>query len=74
MSGTAVKGNQQLPDEFDDVTAEIKYPPITKDTTEKEFVHKAGNGYMTWVVVAGAGGVLGFVLFMWGVSQMVKWF
>jgi hypothetical protein len=67
-----VDSHDQLPSEFDEVTSEIIYPPITKDTTEKEFVKKAGNGYMTWVVVASAGGVAGFVLFMWGLWGLIS--
>jgi hypothetical protein len=69
----AVDGQSQLPSEFDEVTSEMQYPPLTKDTTEKEFVKRAGNGYMTWVVVGAAGGVVGFVLFVWGIYGIFTW-
>jgi hypothetical protein len=73
MSGAIAGGDQQLPNEFDDVTAEIKYPPITARTTEKEFVRKAGNGYLLWVAGASVVGVGGVALFVWGVHELVKW-
>lgn len=72
MSGT-LDGNAPLPGEFDEVTSEIVYPQITKKTTEKEFVRKAGNGYLMWVVGFGILGGAGFVLFIWGVWEISKW-
>ena len=73
MFDGAVNSQDQLPSEFDEVTAEVHYPPITKETTEKEFVRKAGNGYLTWVVVSSVAGVGGFGVFMWAMYEMSKW-
>jgi hypothetical protein len=73
MFDGAVSSQDQLPSEFDEVTAEIQYPPITKETTEKEFVRRAGNGYMTWVVGFSAAGVVGFGLFVWAMYEISKW-
>ena len=72
MSGT-VDSNAQLPGEFDEVTSEIIYPPITKKTTGKEFIRKAGNGYVTWVVVCSITGVGGFAVFMWALNELMRW-
>ena len=66
-----VHGNDPLPEEFDEVTSEIKYPPLTEKTTEEEFLKKAGNGYLGWVIGAGIAGGVGFALFVWGVYQLV---
>lgn len=73
MFEAVVNNQDQLPSEFDEVTAEVQYPKITKDTTEKEFVKKAGNGYMTWVVGSAVAGLGGFLLFMWGLYELAKW-
>ena len=69
-----VQGNDGLPDEFDDVTAEIQYPELTAQTTEKEFLDKAGNGYKKWAAIGFVGVVCGCGLFMWGMWELTKWF
>lgn len=68
----AVRGDDKLPEEFDEVTSEITYPEITERTTEKEFVTKAGNGYMFWAVGASITGILGLALFVWGLYEIAK--
>lgn len=68
-----VNGTDRLPDEFDEVTSQIKYPEITKDTTEKEFLKHAENGYKKWVVIGGVAILGGCGLFMWGMWEILKW-
>ena len=68
-----VNGSDPLPDEFDDVTSEIKYPPITETTTEKEFLKLAENGSKKWLVIAAIGIVGGCGLFTWALWELTKW-
>ena len=68
-----ISGSDSLPEEFDDVTSEIKYPPITETTTEKEFLKLTENGWKKWLVVGGLGLVGGCVLFTWALWELTKW-
>jgi len=70
MSG-AVDIRDRLPDEFDEVTSKIEYPEMDENTTSEEFVKKAGNGYLYWVVGASAGALIGVGVFMWGLYEIL---
>lgn len=67
----AVNGSDRLPDEFDEVTSQIKYPEINGETTEKEFVNKAGNGYKKWAALGLVGVMAGLALFMWAMLELL---
>ena len=69
-----VQGKDRLPDEFDEVTSEIKYPRLTEETTDEQFVKEAGNGYLFWAVGASITGLCGLAMFVWGIYELTKVF
>jgi hypothetical protein len=57
---------------YEDEYSEIKYPQITEQTSPKDFIRRAGNGYMVWTVMALVSGSAGFVIFMSGLYAIIR--
>lgn len=58
--------------DYEDDYSEIKYPQITEQTSPKDFIRRAGNGYMVWTVAALVSGSVGFVVFMSGLYAIIR--